>query len=311
MSCSSATRHAGESVRRVRDAHVLHPVAQGASSALDEQVLVAPGLVLLGRFFSASSVELAQVERALGDRLQRLALELGAGATTTHSSTRSASSSTSMPFLRKISRCGLFFAAAKRVGGDVVDRVLAFLHAADVVGERDGLLARCRSCVEAKRSSFAMRSRLATSSPTPSLSTRPNSFQNVAYFSLLVLARGLRAARARACAQPARIASTSLRLLQDLARDVERQVVRVDHAADEAQVRRQQLLGVVHDEDAPDVELDAVALLAVPQVERRARRDVEQLRVFLPAFDLGVRPGERRARSRGRRACRTRGTARR
>jgi hypothetical protein len=40
------------------------------------------------------------------------------------------------------------------------------------------------------------------------------------------------------------------RLLQDLARDVERQVVAVDDAAHEAQVRRQQLVGVVHDEHA-------------------------------------------------------------
>ena len=83
-------------------------------------------------------------------------------------------------------------------------------------------------------------------------------------------------------------------MLQDFARDVERQVVRVDHAAHEAQVGRHQLLGVVHDEHAPHVELDAVPVLAVPQVERRARRDVEQLRVFLAAFDLVVGVGERR-----------------
>ena len=50
-----------------------------------------------------------------------------------------------------------------------------------------------------------------------------------------------------------------------------------DHAAHEAQVRRQQLLPVVHDEDALDVEREAaVAALAVVQVEGRLRRDVEQ-----------------------------------
>ena len=52
--------------------------------------------------------------------------------------------------------------------------------------------------------------------------------------------------------------------------------------------------GVVHDEDAPDVELDAVALLALPQVEWRPRRDEEQLRVLLPALDLGVHARQRR-----------------
>ena len=84
------------------------------------------------------------------------------------------------------------------------------------------------------------------------------------------------------------------RLLQDLARDVERQVARVDDAAHEPEVRRHQVLGVVHDEDAPDVELDAVAMLAVPQVERRPLRDVEQLRVLVAAFDLRVHVGQRR-----------------
>ena len=65
-----------------------------------------------------------------------------------------------MPFLRKISRCGLFFAALK-VGGDVVDLVLAFLHAADVVGQRHGLVGGVGGWVEAKRSRPAIFSLLA------------------------------------------------------------------------------------------------------------------------------------------------------
>jgi hypothetical protein len=39
-------------------------------------------------------------------------------------------------------------------------------------------------------------------------------------------------------------------VLQDLAGDVQRQVVGVDHALDEAQPVRHQLVGLVHDEDA-------------------------------------------------------------
>ena len=35
-------------------------------------------------------------------------------------------------------------------------------------------------------------------------------------------------------------------------------------------------------------------MLAVPQVEGRVRRDVEQLRVLLAPLDAVVRPGERR-----------------
>ena len=84
------------------------------------------------------------------------------------------------------------------------------------------------------------------------------------------------------------------RVLQDLPRDVQRQVVRVDHPTHEAQVARHQLLGVVHDEHASDVELDAVTLLAVPEVERRPLRDVEQEGVLLHPFGLDVGVGERR-----------------
>ena len=64
--------------------------------------------------------------------------------------------------------------------------------------------------------------------------------------------------------------------------------------AHEAQVRRHQLLGIVHDEHAADVELDAAPVLAIPEIERRALRHEEQLREFLTAFDSGVHVRERR-----------------
>ena len=67
------------------------------------------------------------------------------------------------------------------------------------------------------------------------------------------------------------IAATFAILLQHLARDVEREVRRIDDAADEAQIQRQKLAGPVGDEDAPHVELDAARRLPVPQVERRRR----------------------------------------
>ena len=57
----------------------------------------------------------------------------------------------------------------QRVGGDVVDGLLAFLHARLVVGQRNA--DRVELVLEAKRSSLARRSRLAKSSPRPSLST--------------------------------------------------------------------------------------------------------------------------------------------
>jgi hypothetical protein len=65
--------------------------------------------------------------------------------------------------------------------------------------------------------------------------------------------------------------------LEDLAGDVEREVVGGHHAADEAQGGRQEIAPVVHDENALDVEREApVAAVAVVQVEGRLGRDVQE-----------------------------------
>jgi len=79
--------------------------------------------------------------------------------------------------------------------------------------------------------------------------------------------------------------------LQQLAAHVQRQVVGIDHAFDKAQVARQQRLGIVHDEDAFDVQLQARVALAVVQIHGCFAGDVQQLGVFLLAFHavVGVR----------------------
>jgi hypothetical protein len=80
--------------------------------------------------------------------------------------------------------------------------------------------------------------------------------------------------------------------LQHLAREVERQVLRIDHAAHEAEPRRQDLR-LVGDEHAADVELHPAAAIRVEQVERLHRRDEEQHRIFVAALGAVV-DGERR-----------------
>ena len=176
---------------------------------------------------------------------------------------------------------------------------------ADVVGERHGLRRRCRRAWS--RNARASRCGPCSRDPRRCLPSAPGrtSFQNFAYCPRACSSARSSSMPARAsCAFADRLDVAAL--LQDFARHVERQVVRVDHALDEAQVRRHQLLGVVHDEDALHVELDAAAMIAVPQVERRVLRDVQQLRVFAAAFDAVVRPRERLREVVRRRACRTR-----
>lgn len=50
-------------------------------------------------------------------------------------------------------------------------------------------------------------------------------------------------------------------LLKSLARDVEGEILGVDDTLDEVEVLGDEVLAVVHDEDAANVELDVVALL--------------------------------------------------
>jgi hypothetical protein len=50
-------------------------------------------------------------------------------------------------------------------------------------------------------------------------------------------------------------------LLERLTGDVQGKILRVDDALDEVEVLGDEVLAVVHDEDAADVELDVVALL--------------------------------------------------
>ena len=142
----------------------------------------------------------------------------------THSSMRSVSSSTSMPLARKPSRCGLLRAAAKRIGGQVVNGLLIRLHARHILLERDcrGIAAR-RGRVEAQQLRDPLL--LAGSSMMPSFSTTPKVFQNSAYSSRLVRGQILEQIQ-RALDQRGLDLLDRAIVLQQLARHVQRQVGR-------------------------------------------------------------------------------------
>jgi hypothetical protein len=58
-------------------------------------------------------------------------------------------------------------------------------------------------------------------------------------------------------------------LLECLARNVEREIFRVDDTLDEVQIFRNQILAVVHDENVADIKLDVVVvLLCLKEIER-------------------------------------------
>jgi hypothetical protein len=100
----------------VRDAHLLDLRAQRAGDALDQRLQLA-GLALLLRLLGVVG-ERPEVEGALGDRRERLALVFSSASI--HSSMRSRAAAL-MPFA-KTSRCGVR-RAGEGLGGHVVDRL--------------------------------------------------------------------------------------------------------------------------------------------------------------------------------------------
>ena len=83
------------------------------------------------------------------------------------------------------------------------------------------------------------------------------------------------------------------RVLEQLAAHVERQILGVDDAAHEAEPAREQLLGVVEDEDALHVEAHPVLGVGHPQGERRLLREEDHPRELLHTLDLEGPPRER------------------
>ena len=80
--------------------------------------------------------------------------------------------------------------------------------------------------------------------------------------------------------------------MENLSRDIERQVGRVHHAAHKTQIIWQELLGVFHDEDPLDIELKAMPLLTIVQVEGCLARNEQQLCVLGSAFHTIVGVGQ-------------------
>ena len=137
------------------------------------------------------------------------------------------------------------------IGGDVVDRVLPGLHAADVIVERDILLrigGFRRSEAQQLRDALAIRGVFGNTF----LEHVAERVGELLELFGLVLRELFEQVENTFHAGAADLRDQTV-LLQDFAAHVERQVVRIDDAAHEAQITRQQLLARVHDEHAADV----------------------------------------------------------
>ena len=133
MSPSSTTRQAGESTSRVV---TRTSFARSFSASFSRS---STGLKAVGGFFGllllGLVLQLAQVDRALGHALQRLAVELVQVAQ--HPLVDAVDQQQHLDaLLAEDLELRAALRGGQRVGGDVVDRLLAFLHAGHVVGQR-------------------------------------------------------------------------------------------------------------------------------------------------------------------------------
>merc|ERR1711988_182208 len=156
--------------------------------------------------------------------------------------------------------------ALDALAGDVVDVVLPLLHAVAVLLQADLLVTGLgRLEAEEIRQLRAVRRVLVDAE----LQVLPELL--VELLVIVSLLRDLREHLEALLHEVLLDHAEDLVLLQRLARDVEWQVLRIYNALDEAEPLRDQLLAVVHDEDAAHVQLDVVALLLrLEEVERRA-----------------------------------------
>ena len=301
---TTAIRSAGASTRTsltLSPSAALHPL---------DQRPCAPRPRVSLRGFSSSLAELAEVELALAPPTPAACPSNSCRCATIHSSTRSAAAAPRCPSCGRSPGAGCCARRAKRVGGDVVDLVLAFLHARDVVGERH-VCSSLSLCVEAKRSSFAMRSRLAASSTDAFLQHAAELLPERRVLLLLVFARAPRAGRARAWSQPARIASTS-RISCRISREtLSGRSSESTTPRTKRRYARQQLLGVVHDEHAPHVQLERRADARGPTGRTARASGCRAAACTRCGPRRGCASTRAAARSRARGACRTRRTARR
>merc|ERR1719311_253016 len=156
-----------------------------------------------------------------------------------------------------------------RLAGDVVDVLLRLGHARDVVLERGLLVARLGRVEHEQLRELGAVARVLVDAELDVLAELLVELLEVLRV-LLDLAKELDALLDDVLLDHLE----DLVLLERLARDVERQVLRVDDALHEGEPLWDEVLAVVHDEDAADVQLDVarVLLLRLEEVKRRALR---------------------------------------
>ena len=163
-------------------------------------------------------------------------------------------------FDERAAACGL-----TAVSEHVIDVLLAGLHTRDIVGQRDLVFVRAvlrAGKAQQRQDAFAIGRVFAGAFFEHLAELFP---ERLIFFGLVF---GQTCDQVQTALGQSAAHGLNFRIfLQQLARDVQRQIAGIEHALDEAQVQRQELLGVVHDEHAAHMQLQTARGLALPQVE--------------------------------------------
>ena len=286
---SSATRQTALSRSRLRDADVGDVLAQRGLEPGDQPLQLDVAQRLLGACRLGVALHRRQVDIAAGQRAQRVALVV-----LDLLQPELVDRVVEQQHLDALGQRLLELrAGAQRVvalAADVVDRVLAFLHPGGVVGEADPALAggaveageveQLAAIVGVLVQAFLEHgAELAPPAVVAfGLGLASSARVGLALGGCRRLGLGGELVEQAAHQRLAHLGDDGT-VLQRLAADVELQILAVDHAADEAQVARQQRVEIGGDEHAADVELHPVPALRVVQVEGTRARDEQQCRV--------------------------------
>ena len=262
-----------------------------------------------GGFFLGLVLQLAQIDRAFGHALQGRVIKVGQVVQRPLVHAVGHEQDFDAFFLEHFELRAVF-GGGQVVGGDVVNRLLAFFHARLVVGQRhdDRVAAGGGKAQQLGQAVFVgvvlahaffehgakLCVKLAVFAELGLVFVGHHVGHAVGRFRRLVVFGQVfehaQDALGAAFADGFDVAA----FLQQFTAHVQGQIGRIDHAFDKAQVVGHERFGVVHDEHALHIQLDTGGFFAVVQVHGRFAGDVEQLRVFGAAFHAVVRVGQRR-----------------
>ena len=286
--------HAGAVGEAARQPHLFELLLEADPQVGDERAqllfFLGRGLFLFGRGLALGGLELGRGEVALVDGAQLLARELLQALGDPLIDRLDKQQHIELALAQRLDvRAGLD--KLPRGAGDEIDLVLALGHLGQVVAKRDPLVGRGVQAAPQRHLGDLLAVRRVEEQAL---------FDDAAKL-VPELAVGLRLLLFDALElledllhQLLLDGADDLILLQDFPRDIERQIIGVNHAAHKAQPRRKQLLGVIEDEHPAHIQLHAAPLVAVHrQIKGRLGRNVEDRLELVGSVKRQVQVGER------------------